>query len=336
MLKQLDTRLREGQALGGYQLIELIDQRRSVEIWRGQHLHLPLQVVLKVLRLQGQNEEEYQYVEKRLQNEALLLDTLHHQHIVSLRGYLQERRFRALILEYAPLGSIPHYHGSGRKLPLSLIRLYTSQIAGALHVMHLRGLLHRDVKPSNMLLLEPHSALLADFGLAIQVSDLTTQHRPYRGGTPPYMPPEQYHGYPCAASDQYGLATSVYEWLSGHRPFAGETNAMMSRRARFAPRPVRAFRPELPEAVDEILRIALHPQPAQRYPDVLTFAREFASVTKTSRPPLLRRQPYYQKARFQDVSRGVEKQPSTAPRLRRDTDEHCAVYLPALLTPLHV
>ncbi|HEX4713918.1 MAG TPA: serine/threonine-protein kinase [Ktedonobacteraceae bacterium] len=319
-----DLRLRAGQALGHYQLVRMLDHRRPVEVWQGQHISVPIQVALKVLPRDGQEEEEYQHVERRLQNEALVLADLHHQHIVTLRDYLRGRNFHALVLEYAPYGSMPRYHGSGRKLPLALIRLYIWQIGHALTVLHGRGLLHRDVKPSNILLLSPRHALLADFGLALYASVLTAQQRPHQGGTPAYMAPEQQRGYPCPASDQYGLATSVYEWLTGHRPFSGETGQRMSRREHLEPLPVRILRPELPAAVDEILRIALHPDPTRRYPSVLDFARDFVEVTRTSRPPLVRRMPYDRGTRGREAA-----PPAHLPRLR-ETGEHQALCLPAL------
>lgn len=303
----LDARLRVGQALGHYQLVRLLDRRRTVEVWQGQHIALPIQVVLKVLTRGNQLEDEYRYTASRLQNEALILAGLHHQHIVTLRDYLQERTVQALVMEYAPYGSVSTYHGSGRKLPLPLTRLYVWQVGHALAALHRRGLLHRDVKPGNILLLDPRHTLLSDFGLAIYTSVIATQQRLHQGGTPSYMAPEQQRGYPCAASDQYGLATSLYEWLTGHRPFSGESKQMIDRRRRSIPRSVRVFRPELPAAVDEILASALHPDPARRYPNVLDFVRDFVEVTRISRPPLVRRIPYDRARHFQSQTGPVSE-----------------------------
>lgn len=319
-------RLWTGEAVGHYQLVEQLDRRRAVEVWRGQHISLHTQVALKILPRAGRSSEDYQRVERRLRNEALVLAGLRHQHIVGFRDYLEGRDYRALVLEYAPCGSLAYHHGSGRKLPLSLVRLYTMQIGEALDAMHRRQLIHCDVKPSNMLLATPHHALLADFGVAIY----TYVPARYQGGTPHYMAPEQYYGAPCAASDQYGLATCVYEWLTGHRPFSGETRHMMRRRERSIPRPACIFRPELPAAVDRILRIALHPDPAQRYPSVLDFAREFVHITRTARPPLVRRIPYYRGAHFEDVASLEEQWLSDRSRLP-ETGEQEAIRLPILL-----
>lgn len=321
--------LQEGQSLGHHQLVQLLDQRRAVEVWRGQHIGLPIQVALKILPRTGESEEAYRRVEQRLRNEALMLAGLRHPHIISFRDYIQGRDFSALVIEYAPYGSVPYHHGSGRKLPLALVRLYTLQIGQALSALHQRGLIHRDVKPSNILLANPHHALLADFGMAMYTYAPTRLY----GGTPAYMAPEQYYGSPCMASDQYGLATSVYEWLTGHRPFSGKTEQMMRRRERFFPYSVCTFRPELPEAVDAILRRALDPNPALRYPTVMDFASAFAEITRTARPPLVKRLPYYRGSRFHEVI-VQEEEPSFTRFRSRETDEQQAIRLPALLPTL--
>lgn len=329
------THLEAGQAVGHYQLVQLLDQRSMTEVWQGQHIRLHAPVALKILRWDGLQEDESLHHERRLQHEAQVLANLHHQHIVGFRDYLVWRNFYVLVMQYAPGGSVARYHANNRRLPLSLIRLYTWQISHALYALHRRGLIHRDVKPGNILLLSPRYALLADFGLAMYEFLPGQQPRPYKGGTASYMAPEQHRGYPCPASDQYGLATSIYEWLTGQRPFLGDVERMMRRRAQAAPRSVRLFRPELSTAVDEILRIALHPDPTRRYPTVLDFARDFVNVTRTARPPLVRRLPYYQRVPFRDVASLAEEQSLTQSQLRV-TGEQQAVRLPALLPTSHV
>lgn len=331
MRERPGTHLEAGQAVGHYQLIQLLDQRSMIEVWLGQHISLQAPVALKILSWDGLQEEESLRHERRLHHEARVLATLHHQHIVGFRDYLVWRNFRVLVMQYAPGSSVARYHASGRRLPLSLVRLYTWQVSHALYTLHRRGLIHRDVKPGNILLLSPRYALLADLGLAMYESASDYQQRPYRGGTASYMAPEQHRGYPCPASDQYGLATSVYEWLTGHRPFSGDIERMMQRRMQAVPRSVRLFRPELPAAIDEILRTALHPDPAKRYPTVLDFAHDFVNVTRTARPPLVRRLPYYQSAPFRDVASFADEQSLTQSQLRV-TGEQQAVRLPALLS----
>ena len=311
--------------LGHYQLVRLLDQRRIIEVWQAQHVNLHRQVALKILPLHALREQEFFPYETRLRREAQALEGLHHRHIVGFRDYALWRPFLAIVMQYAPYGSLARVHPTGHKLPLSLVRLYVEQIGAALYTLHLRGLLHRDVKPGNILLFAPRHTLLADFGLAID-NPVPGSRRLSKEGTAAYMAPEQYHGHPCAASDQYGLATSVYEWLSGHRPFSGETARMMRRRARFAPQPVRNFRPELPQAVDEILLTALDPDPTRRYQDIWDFVCAFSAVTRTARPPLVRRMPYYRGVHLSDTAE-LNAVPSALAQRVPVTGEQCIVTL---------
>lgn len=299
MHKNSDIHLYVGQALGHYQLLHPLDQRGAIEIWQAQHVNLHMSVALKILPLHGLREEDYQRYEGRLRHEAGILATLHHAHIVGFRDYVLWRNFLSIVMQYAPNGSMAGYHSAGRKLPLSLIRLYMWQIGQALSSLHQLGWLHRDVKPGNILLLTPHHALLADFGLALRDLAPGYPQKLYPGGTAAYMAPEQHRGHPCPASDQYSLAICVYEWLTGHRPFSGE---VARGRERFAPPPVRNHRPELPLVVEKILLTALDPHPANRYPDVMDFVRAFVEKTRFARAPLVRRVPYYREARLRNTA----------------------------------
>jgi serine/threonine protein kinase len=300
--------LQAGQALGHYQLIRPLDQRPATEVWQALHIDLQVNLALKIIP-RNLPVEEYLRYEQRLREEARILASLHHPHIVGYRDYLRGRDFYALVLQYAPGGSVARHYYPGRKLPLSLIRFYTWQIANALQAVHERGLVHRDVKPGNILLLGPHYALLTDFGLAMYAAT-GYPRKLYTGGTAPYMAPEQFRGQPCPASDQYSLAICVYEWLTGHRPFASDAARTQRRRRHQDLVSVRAYRPELSDTVNEILRIALHPDPELRYPTVLDFARQFVGITRTARPPLVKRMLY---DRGRPVTQRVALLPSTLP-----------------------
>ncbi len=346
------THLQACQLLEHYQLVQRLDKRQGIEIWHAQHIHIQVPVVLKILLSENRDREMYLRDERFLQNEARVLSSLHHQHIIGYRDYLEGRNFSALVLEYAPYGSIAQYHGRGRKLPLSLVRLYIAQMGCALEFLHRQERIHRDVKPSNILLLDKHHALLADFELAISnpIRGYTRKH--YTGGTPFYMAPEQSRGLPDATSDQYSLAVCAYEWLTGHRPFAGDTEEMQVRRALRIPRSVRIERPELPVGIDQVMWTALHPDARHRYPTVVDFTRAFVEVTRRARPPLYKRWPYYRtvtrqdedgqdewnvrlrRAEERDTHSGVEEEaPVTQPR-ERETGEQYILPAEALSSPM--
>jgi serine/threonine protein kinase len=312
-----DTRLRAGRALGHYQLIRLLDRKRAIEVWQAQHIELHTAVALKVLQRSALQEDELLSHEIRLHNEARVLSDFHSPHIVGFHDYRLSRNFRYIVIQYAPYGSVGQYYPAGRKLSLSLICLYTWQVAYALSLLHQQELIHRDVKPGNILLLHPRHALLADFGLVLRDPALSHRRKLYAGGTTAYMAPEQYHGYPCPASDQYSLAICVYEWLTGHQPFSGELAQMMHQREHFYPVPASTFRPELSSRVDEILQTALDRDPAQRYPTVRDFARTLIEEIRNLPPsPSRRSKPQSGQHRRTRETADLERQlPATLPHL---------------------
>src|SRR5205807_1657161 len=127
----------------------------------------------------------------------------------------------------APNGTLRQRHPKGTHLPLEVIIPYVQQVASALQYGHDQRLIHRDVKPENMLLNSRNEVLLADFGLALLMPRLrsfsTEPLQESQAGTTPYMAPEQLQGHAMPQSDQYALGVVVYEWLCGRWPFIGST-----------------------------------------------------------------------------------------------------------------
>src|SRR5207302_1236655 len=131
-----------------------------------------------------------------------------------------------LVMEYAVGGTLLQRHPRGTKLPLDRLDSYVCQLASALQYAHDHHVIHRDVKPENVLLRADGTLLLSDFGIAkvLEQSSLVSLQAP---GTPAYMAPEQSRGKPCPASDQYSLAVMIYEWLTGRLPFQGAALEVM-------------------------------------------------------------------------------------------------------------
>ena len=164
-----------------------------------------------------------------------------------------------------------------KQLPLDDAIRLTREIADALAYAHAQGVLHRDVKPENILLASGH-ALVTDFGIA-RALDETAERLTHTGitiGTPGYMSPEQSSGelHLDARSDLYSLASVSYEMLAGEPPFTGPTAQVIIARRLSQPAPsVRATRPSVPESVDSALRRALAPLPADRFATITDFER---------------------------------------------------------------
>ena len=205
-----------GQQFGNYQLIRLLGRGGFAEVYLGEHIHLNTQAAIKVLdtRLESHDVEQFR-------TEARTIARLRHPHIVRVLEFDVEEGIPFLVMDYAPKGSLHQRHPAGIPLPLDTIVPYVKQIADALEYIHNQKLIHRDVKPQNMLLGSNNEVLLSDFGIALVTQSSSLQSPQDVAGTVAYMAPEQLRGKPRPASDQYALGVVVYEWLSGTRPFKG-------------------------------------------------------------------------------------------------------------------
>src|SRR5262249_36553547 len=137
-----------------------------------------------------------------------------------------EKSVPYLVMEYAAHGTLLERHPRGTKVPVDQVVSYTKQIAQALYYAHETRLIHRDVKPANVLLDERDTILLSDFGIATITHHTSSMSTSSNAGTAAYMAPEQLQGKPVPASDQYALVIMVYEWLCGQLPYQGDPIAI--------------------------------------------------------------------------------------------------------------
>jgi eukaryotic-like serine/threonine-protein kinase len=215
---------RVGQQLGNYRLLTLLGKGGFAEVYLGQHLRFNQQAAIKLLHMHliGTEAEHFRY-------EAETIALLAHPGIVRVFDFDVQEGAPFLVLEYAPNGSLRRRHPKGEVVPLPTLVSYVKQVAGALQYAHEHKIIHRDVKPENMLVGRQQEVLLSDFGLATlaqSTSSLNMSAQP-TAGTIAYMAPEQIAGHPRVASDQYALGVVVYEWLCGQRPFEGSMSEVM-------------------------------------------------------------------------------------------------------------
>jgi hypothetical protein len=149
------------------------------------------------------------------------------------------------------------------------------QIADALQYAHHEGVIHRDVKPDNMLLGRKGELLLSDFGIASLAHTTSSMSEADQAGTVPYMAPEQLRGRPRPASDQYALGIVVYEWICGMRPFHGTFAEISSQHLSTPPPSLRKRVPTLPIVVEHVVMTALTKDPHRRFPSIAAFASAF-------------------------------------------------------------
>jgi serine/threonine protein kinase/tetratricopeptide (TPR) repeat protein len=256
-----------GEQLGKYRLVRLLGRGGFAEVYLGEQVYLQTYAAIKILHAQLTDEQTNLFLQ-----EARTLAHLYHPHIVPVLDFDVQDSTSFLVLHYAPRGSIRNLHPKGTRLPLPTIISYVKQIASALQFAHEQHLIHRDVKPENLLLGHYDAILLSDFGLAVTVQSTQGPALYHIAGTLPYMAPEQLQGHPCYASDQYALGIVVYEWLSGSPPFVGSPPEIMAQQLTVSPPSLCEKLPGLPSEVEHVVFTALHKDPLQRFPSIDAFA----------------------------------------------------------------
>ncbi len=272
-----------GQHIDGYRLIRLIGTGSFSEVYLGEHIVDRTLVAVKMLSVNQENWKEFV-------KEVGTTFRLKHPHIVNLLSFgMSIEEIPYLVMDYAPNGTLRQRHPKGTCLPLDTIVSYLSPLAQALQYAHDRRVIHRDVKPENVLIGQDGKILLSDFGIAVTApleQSLKTQNQ---GGTIPYMAPEQIRGKPQPASDQYALGIMAYEWLCGIRPFQGRTMWEIIEQHLFhSPPSLRERLPDLPPMVEASILKALAKDPYDRFATVQEFVTtlELACQGETILKPL--------------------------------------------------
>ena len=266
---------RVGQQFGNYRLTRLLGQGAFAEVYLGEHIHLKTEAAVKVLDTRLTPEEI-----ERFRTEARTIALLEHPLIVRLLEYGVEGRVPFLVMNYASKGTLRQHHPKGTRLsPLTIVP-YIKQVASALQYAHDHRLVHRDIKPDNLLLGRNGEVLLSDFGIAVIAQSTHSSKLLDVAGTAPYMAPEQIQGKPRPASDQYALAVIVYEWLCGDQPFLGSLFEVYSQHLFTPPRPLREKIPTLSPYIEGVVMKGLAKDPHQRFANVEAFAKAFGYAAR--------------------------------------------------------
>src|ERR1700736_662053 len=253
---------------GKYRVLRLLGRGGFADVYLGQHLYLKSYAALKVLRTSLEDEDVTQFMA-----EAQTLARLAHPQIVRVLDFDVIQGSPMLVMEYSPGGTLRQRHPRGQCLSLETTVTYVKQIAAGLFYAHQHDVIHRDVKPENMLVAEQQVVRLSDFGIALLApspEQLSTQEM---SGTIPYMAPEQLQGKPRPASDQYALGIVAYEWLCGVRPFEGNYWQLAQQHISVPPPPLREKDPSLPASVEAVVLKALAKDPQERYGSIHLFAQ---------------------------------------------------------------
>ena len=263
-----------GSEFAGYVIERLLGAGGMGEVYLATHPRLPRHDALKVLAPQFSSDPHYR---ARFEREAELAAALRHPAIVPVhdRGEHNGRLWIAMaFVDGEDLADRLRAHGP---FPANQVRLVASTVAGALDRANARGLVHRDVKPANILRSKDGDILLTDFGIARSTSvDAALTSTGTAVGTVDFASPEQLQGLNVdGRSDQYSLACTVFALLTGRAPFAASSAARVIASQLNDPLPsVRAVRPDLAPAVDDVLQRATAKNSAARF----TTSAEFAAA----------------------------------------------------------
>lgn len=270
---------------GHYQLLRLLGQGGMGQVWLAHDTHTDRDVALKVLPPHLMADAEYR---RRFEREARLAARLGGPHLVPIHTFGELDGHLFIDMEFVAGVDLSDALSHG-PMPLAGAVDLVTQIATALDSAHSAGLIHRDVKPSNVVVLQSGFAYLIDFGIARADDQTALTTTGSAVGTLAYMAPERFTGSADARSDVYSLACVFYELLTGARPFA-ETDPVRQMHAHLmtpAPR-VSALNAEVPSELDAVILQGMAKDPADRFHTAGEFASAAASIVPAQRwtPPM--------------------------------------------------
>ncbi len=282
-----------GRSVGKYRLESFIGRGGMAEVYRSTHPELGRPLAVKILH--PFHTDIVGFVE-RFRQEAQAIAALRHPHIVQVYDFSEsEDGLHFMVMEYIDGMSLDVYLSEHPgPLPMPQAMTLFRQVAEALHAAHEKGIIHRDVKPSNILIDRQGTAYLTDFGIAqiLGAQRLTMSYM--SPGTPSFMAPEQGTGQPITrAVDLYALGGLLYQLLTGRLPYEDDNPlAVIMRKSAQPPAPPSLFNPTLTPEVDAVILQAMALHPAQRFENALimikalerALARDSAKIGSSADP----------------------------------------------------
>jgi hypothetical protein len=272
-----------GQIIRGYEIRAPVGAGGFGAVYRAYQPSVQREVAVKIILPQYANQPEFI---RRFETEAHLVARLEHPHIVPLYDYWREPDGAYLVMRWLRGGSLRAALARG-PWPVEAVARLLDQVAGALSVAHRQSIVHRDIKPDNILLDEDGHAYLTDFGIAKDIArsaGLTGED--VIAGSLAYIAPEQAQAQPVSPqTDIYSLGVTMYELLAGEHPFAHLSPTEQLLKHISEPLPcLHDKRPELPAALDDVIQRATAKDPGERFPQVSVLAAAFRTALETGAP----------------------------------------------------
>jgi serine/threonine-protein kinase len=257
-----------GACVGEYRFVAFIGSGGTAEVYRAVQTSTEREVAVKVIDLSPLDRWQRVEMAERFDRAARAITALEHPHILKMHDWGDQDDLTYLAMDLMP-GSLAEQI-KRQPMPMSDVHRIFGQVASAIDYAHGQGIVHRDIKPPNVLLDAQGDAYLMDFGLARIQSELTSITRHGMAvGSPAYMSPEQWRGEVDPRTDIYAMGVVLFEMLSGHLPFlAADPYRFMTMHMEKEVPSIRLYRPSMPEHIDEVLRKALAKAPEMRYQSV--------------------------------------------------------------------
>lgn len=268
---ELNSTSHVARTVGSYELKERIGEGAFAVVHRATQSSLGRDVAVKIVRAELANQPEFI---RRFEAEAQMVASIEHPHIVPLYDYWREPGQAFLVMRWMTGGSLEGRLDAG-PIELQATLDLIDEIAAALTASHNQGVVHRDVKPANILFDDAGRAYLGDFGIALTVNEMASPHATLSEGSPIFAAPEQLRREPVGPeADVYALAIVAFNALAGRTPFADAPNeAVLLRRQLNETIPaLSTARPGLPAQLDRVLATATAKLPGDRYPSATSFS----------------------------------------------------------------
>src|SRR6266849_1372950 len=259
-----------GNLVGSYKITDKIGEGGMGAVFRGIDVMLEREVAVKMLRPELSQQPN---IVERFRSEAVTLAKLNHPNIATLYSFLRQGEDFFMVMEFVRGETLDDLiRRSGAMPPDKAIGLLCQALEGIDHA-HRMGIIHRDVKPANMMMTETGTLKVMDFGIARVLGTARMTKQGNIVGTIEYMSPEQVRGQETdARSDIYSLGILLYEMLTGRVPFSSDSEFdLMKMQIDDAPQPPRVFSAQIPQAVEQAIMRALAKRPEARFQSAADF-----------------------------------------------------------------